>query len=87
MDRTRRVHSWDKTVISKFSLLKKFCLFYFQLTCRHVSSLCMCVMCEGVSSPGVGIKDGCELPCGFWEPKPNPLQEQQVFLTVEPAIQ
>lgn len=29
-----------------------------------VLSVYMCAMCKGVGSPGAGIKDGCELPCG-----------------------
>lgn len=37
--------------------------------------------------PGVGGKGCCEPPCGFWELKQGPLQDQQVFLTVESLLQ
>ena len=35
---------------------------------------------EGVGSPGTGITDGCEPPCGCWESNPGPLEEQPVLL-------
>lgn len=50
----------------------------------------MCAWClqkseEVVGSPGTEvIIDGCKLSCECWEPKPWPLQEQQV-LTVQPS--
>lgn len=40
---------------------------------------------EGVQSPRIGVTDGCELPCGFWEL--GHLQEQPVILTAEPSFQ
>ena len=39
----------------------------------------------GVRSPGTGIKDSCELPCGYWELNSGPLEEQPVLLTTEPS--
>lgn len=30
---------------------------------------------------------GSELPCGSWELKPGPVQQQQVLLTPEPSLQ
>jgi len=30
----------------------------------------------GVRSPGAGVTDGCESPCGCWETNPSPLEEQ-----------
>ena len=38
-------------------------------------------------SPGTGIRDSCELPCGCWELNPGPLEEQPVLLTAEPSLQ
>ena len=38
-------------------------------------------------SPGTGIKDGSQLPCGCWGPNPGPLQEQSVLLTARPSLQ
>lgn len=34
--------------------------------------------------PATGVTYSCELPCGFWETNPGPLQEQQMFLIPEP---
>ena len=42
---------------------------------------------EGVRSPGTGVTDSCELPCGCWELNLGPLQEQHVLLTTEPLLQ
>ena len=33
------------------------------------------------------IIDGCEPPCGCWELKSGPLEEQSVLLTTEPYLQ
>jgi hypothetical protein len=44
-------------------------------------------LCEGVRSPGTGIIDNCELPCGCWELNPGPLEEQPVLSTAEPSLQ
>jgi hypothetical protein len=41
---------------------------------------------EGVRSPGIGVTDGCEPPCGYWELNLGPL-EQSVLLTTEPSLQ
>ena len=49
--------------------------------CRHVC------LCEGVGSPGTGVTDSCELPCGCWESNPHSLKEQPVLSTAEPPLQ
>ena len=54
--------------------------------------MCICAspnsyLCEGVRSPGTGVTDNCELPCGYWELNPGPLEEQAVLLTAEPSLQ
>ena len=38
---------------------------------------------EGARSPGTGVTDSGELPCGCWELNSGPLQEQPVLLTAE----
>lgn len=53
-------------------------------------STCMCVHSvqlwysqrpeKGVRVPGIEVIGDGDLPCGFWEPSPVPLQEQQVPL-------
>jgi hypothetical protein len=78
---------------------KAFCLiilkdvFIFFYDCLRA---CVCVphvylmfsqMAEIFRAPGTGVQDGCELPCGCWEPSLGPLQKQPVLLTTEPLIQ
>lgn len=41
----------------------------------------------GIRSPGTGITEDYELPCGCWNPNLDPLQEQQRILTTEPSTQ
>jgi hypothetical protein len=38
----------------------------------------------GIESPGAEVSDGSELPLGFWELTPGPVQEQQVLLAAHP---
>lgn len=38
---------------------------------------------KSIGTSGTGITDGCELPCGSWEPNSGPMQEELVFLTTE----
>lgn len=44
--------------------------FLHMMVCLH---LCICTMClpmearRGLESPGIGIMDSWEPPCGFWE--------------------
>ena len=44
-------------------------------------------MCIGIRSPGTGVTDSRELPCGCWELNLDPLEEQPVLLTTEPSLQ
>lgn len=60
--------------------------------------ICMCV-CVPPSSlvfaevrrehwtPGIGVTDGREPPCGFWELNCGSLQEQQLSLSSGPLLQ
>jgi hypothetical protein len=43
-------------------------------------------VCECTGSPGTGATDSHELPCGLWEPKPDPPEEQLVLPTAEPSL-
>jgi hypothetical protein len=36
---------------------------------------------KGSRTPGTGITDGCELPCGCWEPDPILLPDQVLIIT------
>jgi len=42
---------------------------------------------EGIRSPGTGVRDSCELPCGCWESNTSPLEEISVLLIIEPSPQ
>ena len=52
------------------------------MLCALVLCLCVC-LCKGVRFPGPDVSDSCELPQGYWELNPGPLQEQLVLLTAE----
>lgn len=41
---------------------------------------------KDIGSPRSGVINGYELPCEYWKLNPCLLQEQQVFLTTEPAL-
>lgn len=42
---------------------------------------------KDIKSPETEVTDGCEPPCGFWEQNSDLLEELQVFLSPEPALQ
>lgn len=42
---------------------------------------------EGIRFPGIGVIDSYELPYGYWELNPRPLEEQYMLLTTEPSPQ
>ena len=37
------------------------------MSVHYVPVLCHWRPEEGIGSPGIGVTDGCELPCGCWE--------------------
>ena len=41
---------------------------------------------KGAVFPGTGVIGCGELPCGCWEPKPDPWQEQPMFLIIELSL-
>lgn len=49
--------------------------------------MCLLTPEEGIGSPKTGVAGGCELPCGFWDLNPGPLEEQTLLLTAELPIQ
>ena len=57
------------------------------LSMYHVCAWCLWWPEEGIGSPGTGVTDSCELPCGCWELNPGPLEEQSVLLTTGPSLQ
>lgn len=56
----------------------------FYLFCLHV---CVCAPYVCIESPGAGVVDDWELPCGCWEVNLGPLQEEYVLLDTEPPLQ
>jgi hypothetical protein len=44
-------------------------------------------LCEGVGSPGTGIRDSYKLPHEYWVLNQAPLKEQPVLLISEPSLQ
>lgn len=59
-----RGHTYFKYLINFILCLCMFCL----LVCKHTA----CIQCpqrpeKGKRSPGTGVTDNCELPCGCWK--------------------
>ena len=56
----------------------------------YVYAPCACLVPmkarRGVRSPGTGVKDGCEPPCGCWESNPGPLEKQFVLSNAETSL-
>lgn len=52
-----------------------------------VHDWCLKTSEEAIRSSRLGIIDGCELPCRWWEPNLASLQEKQVLLIAEPSLQ
>ena len=67
-------------------------IYVYECTCLYVG-LCTHVMqCRrgqkrATDSPGIGVMDSSQLPCGCWGLNPGPLQEQSVLLTVRLSLQ
>ena len=60
--------------------------------CLHICMFTMCVPGALGSKRMPGLlelffTDGCELPCGCWEPNPCSLEEQQGLFTIRPSLQ
>lgn len=75
-----------------FSVFLKFyfmCIFVLPPGVDNDHKLLQCLWSseEGVQLSGNGVPNSYEPQCGFWEPNPYPLQEQQMILTAEPCLQ
>lgn len=59
-------------------------LFFFKILCLFclpVHQLDACCL-----TPGTGVSDGYELPCGYREWNLSPLQEEHLLLTAQPSL-
>ena len=63
------------------------CMFHLHVYVRAPHPLVPEEPEEGIGSPGTGVTDGCEPPCGCWEQSSCPLEEQQMVLIAEPSLQ
>lgn len=41
---------------------------------------------QGTASPGIGVTDSCETPCGFWELNLRSLEEHPGLFMSEPSL-
>ena len=57
------------------------------MSVHHTNAWCLWRSEDGIRSPGSGVADSCEPPCGGWDLNPGPLEEQPVILTTEPPPQ
>lgn len=53
----------------------------------HMHAWCPQRSEEGIRSPGTGVPDNCELPCGCWDLNLGSLEEKPVLLAAEPPLQ
>jgi hypothetical protein len=91
-----RTEDMGHTILSRNWLLKDVFLFmYLNALTVHTCTMSMpgtdrCSQKRGVGSPGAGLSNSCELPCGWWGLSLGHLQRQPVLLTTElspgPAI-
>lgn len=53
---------------------------YEYFACMCVCAPCICLVLEdSIGSPGTGVTDDCEPPCGCWKWDLHPLEEQAVL--------
>lgn len=73
-----------------FLFLLKIIYMYGCFAYTYVCVLCGCLVPawarQDVRSRGTIVSDGCELPCGGWELKLGPLEEQPVLFISEPSL-
>lgn len=50
----------------------------------YTDAVCMSV--GGCHVPGTEDTDSCELPCGYWEMKPGPLEVYPVLLIAKSSL-
>lgn len=56
------------------------------MSMHHVSAWCPQTSEEGIRSPQNEIRNGFELPCGYWESISNLLKDHQMLLTTESSL-
>lgn len=79
------------TYFQHVNILKRFICFISRVWMFYLY-VCTCTTCvwrseEGIGHLGSTIIGDCGPLCGFWEPNPTLLQEQQVLLTSKPSLQ
>jgi hypothetical protein len=67
------INMYTRQINKYFNKLSSVCSLVF---CLHV---CLCEVSD------LGVTDSCELPYGYWESNPGPLEEQSVLSTTEPS--
>lgn len=70
----------DFKVVRVSSFFLKFIVFLFYVHWCFYLHVCLF---EGIKTPGTGVTDNFELPCGFWELNLCPLEKQPVLLSAE----
>ena len=63
-----------------------FCLHVY-LGEYYVCAWCLWRSEEGVGSPGIGVRDGFELPWGSWESILGPVEEHPILVTAKSSLQ
>lgn len=79
------------TYFQHVNILKRFICIISRVWMLYLY-VCTCTTCvwrseEGIGHLGSTVIGDCGPLCGFWEPNPTPLQEQQVLLTSKPSLQ
>lgn len=71
------VQSIESNISEKIYLVYVYeCFAYMHIWAPQDCHACCLQVSKGTGSPGTGIMDGGVLPCRFWKPNPDPLQEQ-----------
>jgi hypothetical protein len=75
--------TWCSCIGPKFNVFFSFSFFKNYLFNVYEYTSYLQTHQKGALDP---ITDGCEPPCGCWELKSGPLEEQSVLLTAEPSL-
>jgi hypothetical protein len=87
--------AWRMDRISEGPFLQRFVLFFRmnffwnlkKMIYLFIVHWCFACMCFCVKMSDLGVTDSCELPCGYWDLNPGPLEELPVPSTAEPSLQ
>lgn len=72
------------------TFLSYLCIWVFIHTYTHTPGACIVWSRKpevGIINPKADIRDSCELRCGSWKLKLDPLKEQQMLLIARPSLQ